>query len=374
MKKTIFTIIISLIFLGFAFFMNPFSRADNTLNGRVRGKILLQVEQNGEAWYVHPDSEVRYYLGRPFDAFMLMKKFGTGITNENINKIPIASENLTGEDSDNDGLPDALENAINTNASLADSDHDGFSDYTEIMAGFNPLGKGKLPYNEKFSQKQAGKILIQTEQNGEAWYVEPERAKRYFLGRPQDAFNVMRQLGMGISNNDIAKIPTSIDSEINNEAIVKNNTAIVAGNNYVRSYRDPVYSYSMEYPKEWQIKKTKDKDSIVFLGDYQNDPFSENKGLIMLIYIKTPEDSQLDAFKIASKPQANKDKSEETELNGYVALAEEFSYSRLNSYEITTTIEKSPREFLQAILVNGSNSNYYKNIYQNLLDSIKFYD
>lgn len=51
-----------------------------------------------------------------------------------------------------------------------------------------------------------GRILLQVEQNGEAWYVNPVDSKRYYLGRPADAFDIMRNLGLGITDNDLSQI------------------------------------------------------------------------------------------------------------------------------------------------------------------------
>ncbi len=45
-----------------------------------------------------------------------------------------------------------------------------------------------MSYNLSFSQQHQGKIFIQVEEKGEAWYINPEDNKRYFLGRPTDAF------------------------------------------------------------------------------------------------------------------------------------------------------------------------------------------
>src|SRR3989339_792651 len=56
-------------------------------------------------------------------------------------------------------------------------------------------------------QRLSGKILLQVEQHGEAWYVNPDDGKRYFLGRPADAFQIMRTMGLGISDDDLYKIP-----------------------------------------------------------------------------------------------------------------------------------------------------------------------
>lgn len=62
--KKIFAILLISIFLI------PLNNAfANELSNRLKGKILLQVESAGEAWYVNPDNEKRYYLGRPSDAF-----------------------------------------------------------------------------------------------------------------------------------------------------------------------------------------------------------------------------------------------------------------------------------------------------------------
>ncbi|MEK7122773.1 MAG: hypothetical protein AAB855_02850, partial [Patescibacteria group bacterium] len=57
-----------------------------------------------------------------------------------------------------------------------------------------------------FTRRLAGSILLQVEEKGEAWYVHPVNLKRYFLGRPADAFRVMRELGLGISNADLRMI------------------------------------------------------------------------------------------------------------------------------------------------------------------------
>ncbi|PIR94070.1 hypothetical protein COT97_03220 [Candidatus Falkowbacteria bacterium CG10_big_fil_rev_8_21_14_0_10_39_11] len=174
------------------------------------GRILLQVEQHGEAWYVNPDNGIRYYMGRPYDAFQLMRGFGLGITNENLNKIPIGLIAQSGTDTDKDGLVDLLEEAIKSNKLKIDSDGDTYSDKEEILNGYNPNGDGKfpvLPLDQDLIDRLSGKILLQIEDQGQAWYVSPVNGNRYFLGRPAHAFEIMRGLGLGITDHDIADIP-----------------------------------------------------------------------------------------------------------------------------------------------------------------------
>ena len=123
------------------------TKIDRKLSKRLKGKILLQVESSGEGWYVNPGNEKKYYLGRPADAFEIMRELGLGISNNDF-------------------------------------------DY------FNGIAPKRL----------AGKILLKVEDKGQAYYVNPNDLTMHFLGKPEDAFDVMRNLGLGISNNDIRKI------------------------------------------------------------------------------------------------------------------------------------------------------------------------
>ena len=118
-----------------------------TLAERFKGEILLQVDSLGEAWYIYPNNLKRYYLGRPDDAFQVMRKLGLGATH-----------------------------AFITNHTI-------------------------------FPEQVSGKILLDVEANGEAYYIYPKDLKKYYLGRPQDAFNIMRQLSSGITTANLLSIP-----------------------------------------------------------------------------------------------------------------------------------------------------------------------
>src|SRR4030042_6163 len=58
----------------------------------LKGYILLQVQEHGEAWYIYPKTKKRYYLKDGAAAYEIMRYLGLGITNTDLSKL--ASENL----------------------------------------------------------------------------------------------------------------------------------------------------------------------------------------------------------------------------------------------------------------------------------------
>src|SRR3990167_9361248 len=120
-----------------------------SLAARLAGRILLQVESRGEAWYVHPDSGERYYMRDGGVAYEMMRGFGLGITNADLQKIPVGLETrFQDTDSHGDGLPDKLEEGLKTDPTKADTDGDAVNDGVEVLQkNTNPLGTGALSYN-----------------------------------------------------------------------------------------------------------------------------------------------------------------------------------------------------------------------------------
>ncbi|MFZ4631863.1 MAG: trypsin-like peptidase domain-containing protein [Patescibacteria group bacterium] len=181
------------------------AKEDLKLTKKLSGKILLQVEDGGKAWYVDSKSLNRYYLADGNAAYGALKKFGLGITNENLNKIPVGIEDrVLGVDSDNDGLDDKTEISLGTDKNKADTDGDGYHDSQEVKTGYNPRGAGKTNTSSAYSKGLEGKILIQVQGNGEAWYVY--NGKRYYLADGEAAYKIMKYLSLGITTADLNKI------------------------------------------------------------------------------------------------------------------------------------------------------------------------
>lgn len=116
------------------------------------------------------------------------------------------------KDVDSDGLSDRLEEAIGTDPTKSDTDGDGFSDYNEINGGYSLVGSGKLKIDKNFANKFKGKILLQVESRGEAWYVNPADGKRYYMPTGDAAYQIMKFLSLGIKSKDLYSIPLDLNS------------------------------------------------------------------------------------------------------------------------------------------------------------------
>lgn len=117
-----------------------------------------------------------------------------GISNADINKIPVGLTNLTGVDTDSDGLPDTLERALGIKPDAADTDGDKYNDRNELAINRNPLGAGKLPVDYTFAAKQKGRYFVQVKSHGQLWYVSPRDAHRYLVPSKGAALTIAASL------------------------------------------------------------------------------------------------------------------------------------------------------------------------------------
>ena len=184
-------------------------KVNKTLTKSVGGKVLLQVENNGEAWFVDTKSGSKFYMKDGQTAYEMLKAFGLGITTADLEKIPVGYDDRLAEgldDSDGDGLSDTLEEALGTDPFSKDTDNDGYTDDQELQAGYRPSGLGSYTIDKKIISRLGNGIVLQVSganARGQAWLLKD--GKRFYID-PRTAYNAMRYLSLGITNDDIRKI------------------------------------------------------------------------------------------------------------------------------------------------------------------------
>jgi hypothetical protein len=60
---------------------------DLGLADKLKGRIVLQVESRGEAWYINPADGKRYYMKDGDSAYEIMRFLSLGITDANLEAI-----------------------------------------------------------------------------------------------------------------------------------------------------------------------------------------------------------------------------------------------------------------------------------------------
>lgn len=148
MKKGIFIVLGVIISAGF---FSIYQVKAEEFATKLKGRILLQVESKGEAWYINPENSKRYYMANGSEAYNIMRTLGVGITNKNLEKIKAS---------------------------------------------------------KTYAKTQQGKIFLQIESKGEAYYIDIKGIAHY-LKDGTAAYNTMRELGLGIKNSDLVKINLS---------------------------------------------------------------------------------------------------------------------------------------------------------------------
>jgi hypothetical protein len=141
----------AIIFLLALSLLIPVMAIKAVSTNNLKGKILLQVESHGEAWYVNPADGQRYYMADGNAAFNIMRNLSLGMSNKDVERM-----------------------------------------------------KSDTTYRQKF----VGKILLQVESHGEAYYIGSDGRYNY-LKDGAAAYEIMSKSGLGISNTNLEKIAPS---------------------------------------------------------------------------------------------------------------------------------------------------------------------
>ncbi len=133
-----------------------------TAGERLSGRILIDVPRVGDAWYVHPKTHERYYLGSEYDVYPSIVSLAVRISGRDIAKIPTAIDTFRG--------------------------------------------------SAKLRKRLDGYFLMDMSARGKLWYVSPRTLKRKALDEGVHPISSLLRFGFQTSQADLRRIPVAAES------------------------------------------------------------------------------------------------------------------------------------------------------------------
>lgn len=90
-----------------------------------------------------------------------------------------------------------------------------------IMTVFGLSGLPSVTKAESLESKLSGRVLLAVESHGETWYLSPGNERRYFLKDATDTLDIMKQLGLGISNTDFDSFDNKAPMRLSGKILLK---------------------------------------------------------------------------------------------------------------------------------------------------------
>ncbi|KKS42101.1 hypothetical protein A3E04_02825 [Candidatus Kuenenbacteria bacterium RIFCSPHIGHO2_12_FULL_42_14] len=236
MKKLLLFFMTLVLMFSFA----SSTSAANSITSRLKGKLLLQVQDKGRIWYVDPVGLQKHEVTFS-NALSLFQKLALGITNADLIKIPADLD------------------SINPNL---DSDNDGYPDKEELQNGYSPYiagsNQGRFKTDNNLAAKLKGRLLLQVQDKGRIWYID-QNGKRWEVTWG-NLMSLFRKLALGITDKDL--------NEVGN----------VETANW-QTYTNSEYGYEIKYPSDLVVNE-KDNANIFFLTKEMYDGFKSGQSAV----------------------------------------------------------------------------------------------
>jgi hypothetical protein len=155
---------------------------DPALTEELSGQMLLDVEGNGEVYYVDPVDGGKEYLADGESAHALLRRRALGINEENFAKLDQGTEKSE-----------------------------------TSVCRVNEL-----------ATRLRGRIVLRVDMNGEAWWILPTNCRAYYVGTHEAAYDLMKRFSLGITKENLGKIRNT------------------ERQNFKRAVRFSVYAYAQE--------------------------------------------------------------------------------------------------------------------------------
>ncbi|KAA0206354.1 SH3 domain-containing protein [Candidatus Uhrbacteria bacterium] len=117
-----------------------------------------------------------------------------------------------------------LDNGAQRTGTAWSSYHEYMSQYPSVKPGTSTPTSAPTTSDSTILGKTKGHILLQVQQHGEAWYVDPVTLKRYYMKDGPTAYQMMRSFGLGVSEKDytmMAKGDDALKSKLRGRIVLR---------------------------------------------------------------------------------------------------------------------------------------------------------
>lgn len=239
-----------LFILAGLFFLLTANNAQAASN--LSGRILLQVQDRGQAWYVSPANSQRYEINSSNESFRNLIKLGLGISNKDF-----------------------------------------------------------LAIQKSAPSRLLGRVLIKVEDKGQAYYLNPLDKKLYPLQQASDLANLIKKLGLGITNNNLAKIKIATAPKVS--SVVNNGQKTIT---YYWTYKNKRYSLTENLSSAlYQQYATSPK---VYTYSEKNPPSNPRENYYAMLISEKSNDQTVDKLLVDLKTIADVEGFQGDELVEFV--------------------------------------------------------
>lgn len=103
-------------------------------------------------------------------------------------------------------------------------------------------------FDKKMAERLHGQILLQVEDHGEAWYIRSKDSMRYYMKDGATAYEMMRFFSLGVTDADLARIPSVANTTEMNGA-----TSVCGTNAFANRLRGEILLRVERHGEAWYV-------------------------------------------------------------------------------------------------------------------------